>query len=233
MRTTTRTAAAASVVLMPLFIGIGDQLRIRADGSDQLTGSGLDQTVTLLRSVHAHAGLFAAASWFFYAAALLTVPMTIVLWRLAVQRSRRWAWAGAVLGALSALGQFAHLMGEFAMTQVFAGHADLVAAAGISLESDRNVLGTALIVPFLLGMVIAPAVQAVALRRARVVPLWSMIAVLLAAAAMVVFGSAPAGSAAWTILLIAGFAPAAAAAMRPSPARRAEAATASAPVPAA
>lgn len=213
MRTMTRVAAAASVVLMPAALGVGDQLRMRADTTD-VAGTGLDHASAELAAVHAHAGTYAAASWFFYAAALLTIPMTIVLWRLAVPRARRWAWAGATLGALAAVGQFAHLMGEFAMTQIFAGSADPAAAARISLEWDQNVLSNALIVPYLLGVLLAPAVQAVALRRGRVVPLWAMISVLAGAAVMVVGGSSPVGSAVWAVLVVAGFVPAAAAAVR-------------------
>lgn len=227
MSTTTRVAAAASVVLMPVTAGIGDQLRMRADSSDTT-----DQTLAQLAAIHDHAGLYAAASWFFYAAALLTIPMTVVLWQLAVRRSRRWAWAGAVLGALSAVGQFAHLMGELAMNQVFAGSADLAAAARISMEVEQNLLANALIVPFLLGLMIAPAAQAIALRRARVTPLWAMVAVLVGVVLLMVFGSSPVGSAAWALLLVVGFAPAAAAALRPGIANPAATVATSAPAPA-
>jgi len=231
MSTMTRVAAAASIILMPATVGVGDQLRMRAD-TVEASGTGLDRATAELAAVHAHAGTYAVASWVFYAAALLTIPMTIALWRLAVARSRRWAWAGATLGALAAVGQFAHLMGEFAMTQVFAGSADPVAAARISLEWDQNALSNALIVPYLVGVLLAPAVQAVALRRARVVPLWAMIAVLAGSAVMVVGGSSPAGSAAWTVLLVAGFVPAAATAVRGGLARGNTVPAAAAPVPA-
>jgi len=231
MSTMTRVAAAASIILMPTAVGVGDQLRMRAD-TVEASGTGLDRATAELAAVHAHAGTYAVASWVFYAAALLTIPMTIALWRLAVARSRRWALAGAALGALAAVGQFAHLMGEFAMTQVFAGSADPVAAARISLEWDQNALSNALIVPYLVGVLLAPAVQAVALRRARVVPLWAMIAVLAGSAVMVVGGSSPAGSAAWTVLLVAGFVPAAATAVRGGLARGNTVPAAAAPVPA-
>lgn len=213
MSTMTRLAAAASVVLMPAAVGVGDQLRMRADTTGTV-GTGIDQTTAELAAVHAHSGTYASASWFFYLAALLTIPMTVVLWRLAVRGAPRLAWAGATLGALSAVGQFAHLMGEFATTQALAASADPASAARISSELDGNTLANALIVPYLLGVLLAPAVQAIALRRAGVVPLWAMVAVLAGAAVMVVGGSSPAGSAVWTVLLVAGLVPAAAAAAR-------------------
>lgn len=146
--TTTQKLVAASLVCMPVTVGVADELRVRARHHDGAVGLGWS-CPRRAGTLHAHTGTYAAASWVHYGAAVLTVPMTLIAWRLAVVRSPR--WARAVLGTLFALGQFAHLMGELAMTQVFAAGPDPSTLAQLSAAVDRNALSIALIVPFLVG----------------------------------------------------------------------------------
>lgn len=177
-------AAATAVVAVPLTLLLGDAFRLHAERGT--TGDGTDtvSVVSQLAAIDAHRGAFETASWLFYLAMVLSIPMLVVLWRLAVDRSPRWAWAGAVLGVCWTLGQVAHLMGYFASTQALSSMSDTSAAAAAHLTVNENPFAFAVFAPYLLGVLLALPVQAVALHRARVIPRWAMLLVVLASRSM-------------------------------------------------
>lgn len=216
MTSTARTAAGLSVLLMPVAFAAGDLLRMYAIASPASDAAGEDElrrTMAEFAAVQAHRGTYELASWLFYAGAVLTIPMVLVLWRLAVDGSRRWAWAGATLGTLFVVGQFAHLLGEFGATLGFAASAD-PEAARFALEWHSNGFSSAVVAPFVIGIMLAPIVQAIALKRAGVIPLWGMLAVTGASVLLTVVGSTPVTTVVWAVLMVAGLAPAALMAIR-------------------
>jgi hypothetical protein len=222
-----RILGGLSVVAAPLAFGIGDQLRMAAEHNNDLgVVSGDDlvaETTGQLASVQANLGLFQAASWFFYAAALLTIPALVTIWWLSAGRSPRWAWTGASMAALGVIGQTVHLTGYFGLMQVTSQSADLEQAARLHVALDENVfVGAMFFIPFLLCSLGCFLPQAIGLRRARVVPLWSCLAIVAATVLMFTMGSVPWTSALWATLMVIGFAPAAIAAMRSTPVTRAD-----------
>ncbi|HEY7043858.1 MAG TPA: hypothetical protein VH419_09350 [Nocardioidaceae bacterium] len=225
MGNTARVLGGLSVLAAPLAIGIGDQFRMAAENNNDVAVTAGDdllaETTRQLASIDAHLGLFQTAAWFFYAAALLTIPALITIWRLSVAGSRKWAWAGATMAAIGVIGQTVHLTGYFALMQESSQSLDLESAAKLQIALDQNVfLGALFFVPFLLCALGCTLPQAIGLRRAGVIPMWACLALVAATLVMFVVGSVPWTSALWTVLMVAGFAPAALAAMRtPQPVR--------------
>jgi len=210
-------AAGVSVLLAPILIAVGDQFRMLATASEEagnLQEWGVEQAMADFLAIDAHRGAYETASWIFYAAAVMTIPALLVVWRLAVHRSPRWAWAGVALGVCSVAGQFVHLMGHFGANQVFSAQEDLEGAAQLLVDWEGNVFSMAVFAPYLIGLLFAPMVQAISLKRARVIPWWALVAVVVGSVLFAVLGSTPVVSTIWAVLLVAGFAPAAALAIR-------------------
>jgi hypothetical protein len=212
MRPITRVLAGTSILLAPLLWGIGDQLRMAAEPPASVgivnDGYGVAEAAATFASIDANRGTYVAASFVVYLAVLFAVPALLALWRLSVARAPRWAWAGAILAVVSVIGETVHLVAYFGLSQLLSAHEDLEVAAEIFVAAESNGLLLALIVPYLLGL-LAPIPQAIALRRARVVPLWAAIAVVTGVVVLLVAGSTPISSALATVLLVGGLLPAA------------------------
>jgi hypothetical protein len=88
--------------------------------------------------------------------------------------------------------------------------ADRAAAADFLVVTSTHPYVVAIFLPVLIGFLALP-VQAVALVRARVVPLWAGLAIGVGAVVLYLFGSTVWGVAGATVLLLTGLAPAAAA----------------------
>src|ERR1700712_4946420 len=103
-----RITGAASMVLVPVCIGIADEMQLVAVNNDNQVGLtagwGEKQAVAQTESVAAHLALFQTSSWLFLAGALLTIPAALAIWRLSVGRSPAWAWAGVALATLGVMG---------------------------------------------------------------------------------------------------------------------------------
>ena len=209
MTKTARVVGGASIVLTPLLLGAADLLRMRADGSTD----GIESQAAIMEAIEANRGAYELASWLAYAGALLSIPALVALWCLAVDRSRVWAWTGAVLATLGVTGQMVHLVVEFGLNQALAGQVDSGTAADVVTALQSAPFNLVLFLPFLV-FPLAWVPQVVGLRRARVVPVWALLAVLASVALIVVVGSQPWASAVWTAGLVAGFAPAAVAMLR-------------------
>jgi membrane protein YqaA with SNARE-associated domain len=214
-----RGVGGTSLVLAPLLAGTGGALAIAARPEEEAglinTEWGVEAQLADLASIADHAGLFALSGYCFYAAALLAVPALVAVWRLSVHRSPRWAWAAACTAALGVVGQVVHL-GYWAQNLAAAEFDDRRAAAEFLVFADGTPFVLATFVPFFFSL-LAPVVQAVALRRARVIPLWAGLAIGGAAVLALAMGNIPWSNAVVTAAAIAGFAPAAAAMLRRGP----------------
>lgn len=212
-----RIVGGVGIVVAPLLLGVADQVRMAAEppaGVGAVDASwGVEQASAQLVAIEANAATFATAGWLAFAGTLVSVPALVAIWWLAVTRAPRWAWAGAVLAVLGVLGAMVHLSGYYGQLQVLAAQGDPEAGARLTVATEGHPFLLAIFLPFLLGL-LAPLPQAVGLRRARVLPLWACLAVVAAAVLFLVLGSTPWSSAASTVLLVAGFAPAALAMLR-------------------
>ena len=221
MATKAQIVGAAGIVLTPVLYAAADLLRMSAEGVDDVGGVdttwGIPEATAQLAAIDAHRGTFELASWLAYAGVLASIPAAVALWRLAVVRSRRWAWMGVVLAALGVIGEVVHLTGYYGLLQLLSAQPDRRSAAELGLAFDTVPFTLALFVPFLLGA-LAWLPQAVALRRARVVPLWAALTVCLGTVLFLGVGSQPWSPALWAGALVAGLAPAARALLRTEPA---------------
>ncbi|MGY1915853.1 hypothetical protein [Blastococcus sp. SYSU DS0973] len=209
---------AGSIVAAPLLIGLGDQVRMaevdRSASAGMVdTGYGPEQAAQYLEQVAANSGAFAAAGALTYAGALLLVPALLTIWRLSVGGAPRWAWAGAVLAALGVLGHMVHLQGYYGTNLAVAPFADQPWAGELMIGLEGSPFALALFLPFLVGW-LAFLPQAVGLRRAGVIPTWAAASVVVGTVVFLVVGSTPWSTGLWMVGLIAGLAPAAAAAVR-------------------
>jgi hypothetical protein len=216
-----RMAAAGSIVLAPLSFGIVDQLRMRSDTPAEVGpvvgasgGDRLAQEIARLAEIQANPGPFTAAVWLEYVTIFVFIVALVAIWRLAVDRAPRWAWASAVTGTVAAYGLVAHLATNLLPSLVAAGQEEVSGAAELMLAMGDHGFMWALVVPFLLGALLTPIVQGIALRRARIVPLWAVLAIVAGSVLIAMTGSQVWSSALYSLLLTAAFAPAALAMLR-------------------
>lgn len=205
---TARRIGAAATIAFPVTIVVADFFRIRGETGSVGNGDTVDSVRSQLAAIAANTGSFTLAAWLFYAAALLTIPMVVFLWRVTVDRTPRWAWAAAVLGALAVVGQVAHCMGYFAPHLAHSA-GDHGAGAEAILTLSTTGYSLAVFAPYLIGVMLFPPVAVVALRRARVTPLWAMMAAIVGSIAFAVFAGPWWVTALWSAGLLAGFVPAA------------------------
>jgi hypothetical protein len=212
-----RVIGGTSIVLAPLLMGIADEVRMLAEPpqSGALIDEewGVGSVLASLEVIEQHRGLFVLAGVLSYAVIPLFVIAALAIWRLSVGHTPRWAWAGAIVAGAAALGLVVHLVGYYGLTLTALDAADRPGAAEFIVAADAVGLMVAFFVPYLLTLV-SPVVQGVGLLRARVLPLWALLCLVAGAAVMAVVGSTPWSTALSTVLLVAGFAPAALAMLR-------------------
>jgi hypothetical protein len=212
-----RIGGAASMVLAPVCCGIADEMQLVAVSNDDqvglTTGWGQTQAVAQTQSVAAHLSLFQISAWLFLAAALLTIPAALAIWRLTVRRSPAWGWAGAVLAFLGVMGQLVNVVWHFGLEQAYATGFDPSAGYQLDQMLENQLLIDAMFGPFIL-MFLAPIVQAIGLRRARVNPLWAIAAAVAFAVVAIILGSSTWSTPLYTVLWLASWTPAILATLR-------------------
>lgn len=191
-------ARGTVVVLVPLLYGVAELFRVRAEPT---SGSG----AAALTAIEANLGAYVASGWVSLVATVLTLPAFVVLYRIAAPGAPRWAMAGLVLAGGWALGYMAHLGGNYGTYPLLATHEDPEAVAEIYAASTPYWL--ALDLPWLVGMIAAPLVMTIALRRADALPRWSVLVVGLATVAFLLVGSGVGMAIGWSGLLVLGLAP--------------------------
>lgn len=161
-------------------------------------------------AVAANPGAWAAASFAFLAAALLTLACVPAVWCLSVARAPIWAWVAAVMGTLFAFGQIVHLMSWRVLIPGLAD-SDLSGEQAMAMMSgmDAQPFFMVIFMPFLIGITLAPLALAVALWRGRVAPVWSPVLAAVAGVGAMVLGTESLPTAlGYVALLVAAFAPA-------------------------
>lgn len=207
-----QVTGAASLVLAPVCFGIADEMRLVAVDIDNQVGLAAEwgeaQVVAQTHSVAAHLALFQTSSWLFLAGALLTIPAAVAIWHLTVGRSPAWAWAGVVMATLGVMGQLVHLVLNFGLQQAFATGFDPSMGYQLGQMLENQLFIKVMFGPFLLLM-IAPVVQAIGLRRARVNPMWAVAAAVAFSIVAILLGSTTWSAVIYTVLWVAAWTPAA------------------------
>jgi hypothetical protein len=213
----TAWVSGTCIVLAPLSVGLADQLRMAAEAPSSAgiidTEYGVQSVLTNLSAISDNQGLFVAAASLAYVGALLAIPALLAIWRLSISASPRWAWTGAVMAALGVTGQVVHVAMYHAMALVASQQEDREGAAQLIVNAETTPFVLAIFTPFFLAL-LSPVPQAIGLRRARVLPLWACLSVVVGTVFFLFVGSTTWSSAIWTLLLVTGFAPAAAATLR-------------------
>ncbi|SFS15594.1 hypothetical protein SAMN04487783_2079 [Agrococcus baldri] len=177
-----------------------------------LTLGGIDPAsdpAAFLGAVTAAPGLWSGMGAAMLVMALLTMLWAPAVWRLAHGSSPRWAWAAAVGGALFAFGQAVHLVSWIVLSQALAAALEPDAALGVIAAIESNGLFTVIFAPYLLGALLAAPLAAIALWRARLLPVWSIPVIAVASIGMLLIGTgSPVILIAYPALWIAAFAPA-------------------------
>lgn len=209
-----RRIGAIALLLMPVAIAAGDYFRITSEDPDH-RGAGVGDVTHQLAYIDAHRSGFETAGWMFTIAAVLTLPLVLLVWRLTVDRAPKAAWVAGVLGSCFAVGQFVHLYGYFGAQQVASAADDRHAAAQLLVDWNSNALSNLVFMPFLIGFFLSPLAMTIALQRAGVVK-WPAIAVIVVATVVsVALSTVSWGSVLWAVLFLAAVGPAARAVLAP------------------
>ena len=160
-------------------------------------------------SIAANGGLWNTSGVLLFVMSLLTLAWVPAVWRLTVDRSPRWAWTAAVIGTLYAIGQMVHLVSWGVLNDALAASAETSAALAVIGAFESSSFFMLVFAPYLLGALLAAPIAAVALRRARLLGVWSVVVIGAATIAAVILGTDNLiGAAVYSVLLITGFTPA-------------------------
>lgn len=167
-------SAAAGLVLGPLLFTLADLLR-RA-----VVPSGTPTPSQITSAVAGHGGSWLAAGLLSVASAICFVPGVTGLLLAARGRGARITVVGAVMLGLGALASLGHTVAFYAPYALYAK----AGTPGPQLQaldtaSESYPLLTVLILLFIVGMMLGPIVLLVGLLRARQVPVWSLVAVVV------------------------------------------------------
>ena len=161
-------------------------------------------------AIAANGGLWKTYGVLLFAMTLLTLAWVPAVWLLTVDRSPRWAWTAAVIGTLYAIGQTVHLVSWGVLNDALAASAEASAALAVIGVFESSWFFMLVFTPYLLGALLAAPIAAVALRRARLLGVWSVVVIGAATIAAVILGTDNLiGAAVYSALLISGFTPAA------------------------
>lgn len=204
--------AQAGLVAGPLMFTIGDLLRRIVEPSGTFSDRQLADAVA------DRPGLWAAAALLSVLAAIFFLPGVVALFVTARERGGRTTAIGAAMLGVGLVASVGHAVGYYGP---FARYADSGASAA-TIESIEGAGGdptTALcIVLFMIGMMLGSIVLLIGLRRARRVPIWSVVAVVVfvASGSTAGVGTGLLG----VVAALVAFAPAARALTRPVPGQR-------------
>jgi hypothetical protein len=175
MTNSTRTRiAAVLLVLGPLLLTLGDLLRRLVEPA------GSPKAAAITHAVAEHPGAWLAAGLLSVAAGLCLVPAALALIPATTGRGSRVTTVGALLVAAGAVASVGHAVAFYAPYALFAraGTPDRELAA-IDTTSESYPLLVVLIALFIVGTMLGSLVLLVGLRRARRVPIWSVVAAVV------------------------------------------------------
>ncbi|MBB2894052.1 hypothetical protein [Flexivirga oryzae] len=175
MNETTRSRVAALLlVLGPVAFTLGDLLRRIVVPAGNPTAVSITQVVSDHQAIWLAAGLLNLLTGF------LLVPGVLALIPASGTRGARATTIGAVLMAVGSVAAAAHSIAFFSPYALY-GKASAPASAITAIDnaSESYPLLIAVIAIFMIGMMLGSLVLLIGLRRARRVPIWSVVAVVV------------------------------------------------------
>lgn len=171
-----------ALVIAPLGALVGGAAYLGAGGAASDPAVMLDEVV-------AKPTLWAVYSVAMLVMALSTLAWAPAVWRVSHDHSPRWAWAATIVGTLYAAGQFVHLMSWNVMIPALAGSLPAADAIAVVEAAETQWFFYLIFIPYLAGALVAPLIAAIALFRARMLPLWSLILVGVASVVLAILGT--------------------------------------------
>jgi len=175
MNETTRSrVAAALLVIGPLAFTLGDLLR------RIVVPAGSPSAVSITQAVSDHQAGWLAAGLLNLLAGFLLVPAALALIPVTGGRGARATTVGAIMVAIGSVAAAAHSVAFFSPYALYgkASAPDSTITA-IDNASESYPLLLAVIALFMIGMMLGSLVLFIGLRRARRVPIWSVVAVVV------------------------------------------------------
>lgn len=172
-RTNQLRIAAVGLVIGPFLFTLGDLFR------RMVTPDGTFTDVQLVRAVADHPGAWSAASLLSALGAICFLPGAVALFATARGRGVGMISTGAALLTVGLIASIGHGVGFY---DPFARYADSHASAA-TITSMQNAGGDPTvvlwIVLFIIGVMLGSIVLLIGLRRARRVPVWAVVAVIV------------------------------------------------------
>jgi len=175
MSETTRSRVAALLlVLGPLAFTLGDLLR------RVVVPSGNPTAVSITQAVSDHQATWLAAGLLNLLTGFLLMPGALALIPASGLRGARLTTIGAVMVAVGSVAAAAHSIAFFSPYALYAkASAPAATVTAIDNASESYPLLIAVIAIFMIGMMLGSLLLFIGLRRARRVPIWSVVAVVV------------------------------------------------------
>lgn len=178
--------AATGLVLGPLLFTLGDLLRRLVEPS------GTPSATQITHAVGQHGGLWLLAGLLSVGAALCFAPGVLGLIAAVRGRGGRTTTIGAVMVAVGAIASVGHAVAFYSPYALYdTAHTPGPELVALDRASESYPLLITLIALFIIGMMLGSIVLLVGLRRARRVPIWSVVAAVVFVAAGSTGGIAP------------------------------------------
>lgn len=170
-----RRTAAVCLVAGPLLFAISDLVRRTVDPHNEA------DPVAALRLVRAHEGSWALAGALAIASAFVLLAGLGAILSLAPRRGRVLTHIGVLVLGAGSIASVAHATGEFGQPAVRAG-AGVSEAVATAMDQSGYWPWDIAVLVFIAGFLVGPVLVMVGLRRARAVPVWAVVATLVAGA---------------------------------------------------
>lgn len=201
------------LVLAPLLLVAADLLRMSAEENGRATG-GVDVNAdanSLMANFAAIAGnraTYGVATVVTFVLAFVAVPAVLLGWSMTAKATPVLAKVAAVVGLLFVFGRVTHTFTAFALPMILVEQMPIAEAAQLYAALNLHWAAALVIIPTVIGIALWFPLLAVALYRARIIPVWAMVSTLLGSVVLMVLGSSFVATPIFGVLTVVGLLPA-------------------------
>lgn len=211
-RETWKRPAALLLVCAPVLLALADLLRMAAESNGRTTGSvdlnaGAGSMAAGFESIANNTAAYGAATVLTYALAFVAVPAVLLGWSLTSKAAPVLARVATAVGLLFVFGRVTHTFTAFALPMILVEELPVAQAVDLYAAANLHWATTMVIIPTIIGIALWLPLLSVALYRARAIPLWAMVSVLLGTVALMVLGSSFVATPIFAVLTVAGLLP--------------------------